>query len=73
MLEFDIDLTATSYVIKAGHRMRLEICSSDFNRYDRNLNMPGEFGRQTSCNTAQQTVYHDSDRPSRIVIPVIPR
>jgi hypothetical protein len=53
--------------------MRLEICSSDFNRYDRNLNMPGEYGRQTVCNKAQQTVYHDSNRPSRIVIPVIPR
>jgi putative CocE/NonD family hydrolase len=71
--EFNIDLTATSFVIKAGHRMRLEICSSDFNRYDRNLNMPGEYGRQTGCNKAKQTVYHDSYRPSRIVIPVIPR
>ena len=73
MLELNIDLTATSYVIKVGHRMRLELCSSDFNRYDRNLNMPGEYGRQTGYNKAQQTVYHDSDRPSRIVVPVVPR
>ena len=73
VLEINIDLTSTSYVIRAGHRMRLEICSSDFDRYDRNLNMPGEYGQQTSCNKAQQTVYHDSSRPSRIVIPVIPR
>lgn len=73
VFNIDLDLTATSYVIRAGHRMRLEICSSDFNRYDRNLNMSGEYGRQTSHSIAHQTVYHDSDRPSRIVIPVIPK
>jgi putative CocE/NonD family hydrolase len=73
VFKINLDLAATSYVIRAGHRIRLEVCSSDFNRYDRNLNMPGEYGRQTRFNKARQTVYHDSARPSRIVIPVIPR
>ena len=72
-LELDIDLAATSYVIKAGHKARVEISSSDFNRYDRNQNASGSYGQEVRCEKAAQTVFHDSERPSSIVLPIVPR
>jgi putative CocE/NonD family hydrolase len=72
-LELDIDLAATSHVIKAGHKVRVEISSSDFNRYDRNLNASGPYGREVRCEKATQIVYHDSEHPSSIVLPIVPR
>jgi hypothetical protein len=72
-LELDIDLAATSYVVKAGHKARVEISSSDFNRYDRNPNVSGAYGREVRYDKATQTVYHDSERPSSIVLPIVPK
>jgi putative CocE/NonD family hydrolase len=72
-LELDIDLAATSYVIKAGHKARVEISSSDFNRYDRNQNTSGSYGREVRCEKAMQTLYHDSEHPSSIVLPIVLR
>ena len=71
--ELNIDLTATSHVIKIGHRIRLEVTSSDFNRYARSLNVSDSHGRDVNCIKATQTVYHDSERPSRVILPLIPR
>ena len=70
--EFTIDLFPTSNVFKAGHRIRLEISSSNFPRFDRNLNTGGRFGHETEMRVASQTVYHDSERPSHVLLPVIP-
>jgi putative CocE/NonD family hydrolase len=70
---FEIDLWATSNVFLPGHRIRLEISSSNFPRFDRNLNTGETFGRGRSGVTADQTVYHDTDRPSAVVLPVLPR
>jgi len=72
-LELDIDLAATSYVVKAGHKARVEISSSDFNRYDRNQNVSGSYGREVRCDKAAQTVFHDSEHPSSIVLPIVPK
>jgi putative CocE/NonD family hydrolase len=70
--EYAIDLWATSNVFLAGHRIRLEIASSNFPRFDRNPNTGHPFGVDADLQTATQTIYHDAARPSRIVLPVVP-
>ena len=71
--EYTIDLWATSQVFKAGHRLRVEISSSNFPRFDRNPNTGAPLGEDTRLETAQQSVQHSADYPSHIVLPVIPR
>ena len=71
--EYTIDLWATSQVFKSGHRLRLEVSSSNFPRYDRNPNTGHEFGVDTELRTAQQTIFHDNRYPSHLILPVIPR
>ncbi len=71
--QFTIDLWATSNVFLPGHRIRLEISSSNFPRFDRNLNSGEPFGEGTRGLSAQQTVYHTEDMASYLVLPVIPR
>ena len=71
--EYGIDLWEVSWVFKAGHRIRLEVSSSNFPRFDRNTNLGGEIGRETGFQSAHQTVFHDTEHPSRLVLPVIPR
>ncbi len=70
---FTIDLWATSNVFLPGHRIRLEISSSNFPRFDRNLNSGEPFGAGAKGEPARQTIFHHSDRPSCVVLPVIPR
>ena len=70
--EYTVDLWATSHVFKAGHRLRLEVSSSNFPRYDRNPNTGHEFGVDDELRTAQQTIFHDQRYPSHLVLPVIP-
>ena len=71
--EFTIDLWATSHVFLPGHRIRVEISSSNFPRFDRNLNTGDDQATSSRFQTASQTVFHDSRYPSHIVLPVIPR
>jgi len=71
--EYVIDLSATSNVFKAGHRLRVEIASSNFPRFDRNPNTGHELGKSTAMRVATQTVLHDAGHPSHILLPVIPR
>lgn len=69
---YEIDLGVTGNVFKKGHRIRLEISSSNFPRFDRNLNTGGSLGRETEMRQAHQTVYHSKSYPSHITLPVIP-
>jgi putative CocE/NonD family hydrolase len=69
---FTIDCWATSNVFLAGHRIRLEISSSNFPRFDRNLNTGGRVGFETEWRVAHQRIFHDPDYPSRVILPVIP-
>jgi putative CocE/NonD family hydrolase len=69
--ELKIDLWATANTFKKGHRIRVEISSSNFPRYDRNLNMGGRIGFETEWQTAEQTVFHDAGKPSRLILPVV--
>jgi hypothetical protein len=68
-----IDAGATSNLFAAGHRIRLEISSSNFPRFDRNPNTGGPFGEEARLARATQTVLHDAAHPSRVVLPVVPR
>ncbi|MEA2529149.1 MAG: uncharacterized protein QOF01_3997 [Thermomicrobiales bacterium] len=70
---YEIDLWATSNLFRAGHQIRVEISSSNFPRFDRNPNTGGVIATATKddCLPALQTIYHDQDHPSRIVLPVI--
>ena len=70
---FTIDLWATSHVFLPGHRIRLEIASSNFPRFDRNLNTGEDQATGTRRQSARQTVFHDERYPSHVVLPVIPR
>ncbi len=71
--EYTIDLVATSNVFLPGHRIRLDIGSASFPRFDRNLNSGQPLGEDTLADAqiAQQTIYHDRLRPSHIVLPII--
>jgi putative CocE/NonD family hydrolase len=71
--EFVIDLWATGNLFKEGHRIRLELSSSNFPRFDRNPNTGHAFGQDAELRPAIQTIYHDSAHPSHIVLPIIPR
>jgi uncharacterized protein len=71
--EYTIDLWATSHVVKQGHRLRIEISSSNFPHYDRNLNTGGPLFKERDFKRATQTVFHDGTHASHIILPVIPR
>ena len=71
--EYRIDLWEISWVFKVGHRMRLEVSSSNYPRFDRNTNLGGIVGREADFRSAHQTVFHDGEHRSRLVLPVIPR
>ncbi len=71
--EATIDLWATSHVFLPGHRIRLEISSSNFPRFDRNLNTGEDQATGSRRQTAAQTILHDQCYPSHILLPVIPR
>jgi putative CocE/NonD family hydrolase len=70
---YEIDLWVTSNLFASGHRVRVEISSSNFPRFDRNPNTGAPFGTDAELRKATQTVYHDGTRPSHILLPVIPR
>ena len=71
--EYTINLRNTSNVFKAGHCIRLEISSSNFPKWDRNLNTGHSTTQDAEIKVALQTVLHTTEYPSHIVLPIIPR
>jgi putative CocE/NonD family hydrolase len=73
--EYRIELGPLGARIPAGWRLRLDVSSSDFPHWDRNLNTGGELGREgpERAIVATQTVLHDRARPSRVTLPVLAR
>ncbi|MBA2604955.1 MAG: CocE/NonD family hydrolase [Acidobacteria bacterium] len=69
---FEIDMVGTSIAFQKGHRIRVHVTSSHFPQFNRNLNTGAKFGTSAELKVAQQTIYHDAERPSHIVLPVIP-
>jgi putative CocE/NonD family hydrolase len=70
---FTIEMYPTSLVFKKGHRIRLDISSSNFPRFDVNPNTGEALNDNRRWATAVNTVYHDAEHPSHIVLPLIPR
>ena len=70
---YTIDLVATSNVFKAGHRIRVDVSSSNFPRFDRNPNTGREPWQETELRPAAQTVFHTDQHASHVTLPVIPR
>ena len=70
---YDIDLWATSNVFKAGHRIRLEISSSNFPRFDRNTNTGNIIAADTELRPALQTVFHEGQQASYVSLAIVPR
>lgn len=70
--ELRIDLVATSNLFRKGHRIRFEIASSNFPKYDRNPNT-GHVESKGGRKRAIQTVYHRQMQPSYVILPIVPR
>jgi putative CocE/NonD family hydrolase len=68
---FTIDLWSTGNVFLKGHVLRLEVSSSNFPRFDRNLNTGQAQGSGERFTSATNTVYHDAEHPSALVLPVV--
>ena len=72
-LEYTVKLNPTGILFKPGQRIRLYVSSSDFPNFDRNHNTGADFWSDSELRVAHQTVFHNAGRPSRLVLPVIPR
>jgi uncharacterized protein len=68
---YEIDCWSSSNCFLQGHRIRVEISSSNFPQFDRNPNTGHPFGMDAELRPATQTVYHDARHPSHIVLPVV--
>lgn len=68
----EMRLPPTSNLFAAGHRIRIDISSSNFPRLDVNPNTGEPLGRHTHMRKAENTVYLDAGRPSQVVLPIIP-
>jgi hypothetical protein len=69
--EYTIDLWSMSNVFQKGHRIQVEISSSNFPLYDRNPNTGHKFGEDAQLEKATQTIHHNSQYPSHIILPVV--
>ncbi len=70
--ELSVALSPTGNLFKAGHRIRVDVSSSNFPRFDVNPNSGEPIGRHSHMLVARNTVYLDAGRPSHVVLPVIP-
>jgi putative CocE/NonD family hydrolase len=71
--EVTIELWPTSMLFRRSHRIRIEVSSSNFPRFDRNPNTGGDIPTETSALPANQTVFHNPLAQSRIILPLVPR
>ena len=70
--KFEIDLWATANRFQAGHRIRLDVSSSNFPTFDVNPNTGEKIGWHTHIVVARNTIRHDADHPSHILLPILP-
>jgi uncharacterized protein len=69
--EVEVDLWSTSIFVRAGHRLRVHVTSSNFPRWDRNPNTGESVAQATTMRVAHQRIYHDRDRASHILLPIV--
>jgi len=70
---YTLDLWNTCQTFKKGHRIRIQIASSAFPKYDRNAQTGDNLARATTLQKAELRIYHDKNRPSHIILPVVPK
>ncbi|HKE21568.1 MAG TPA: CocE/NonD family hydrolase [Bryobacteraceae bacterium] len=70
--KYNLDLWHTAIALAPGHRLRVEVASAAFPTFSRNLNTGGDNQTETKFVSATQTIYHDADHPSHILLPFIP-
>jgi putative CocE/NonD family hydrolase len=73
VIEYIINMGNSSQLFRKGHRIRIDISSSNFPAFDRNMNTGNPIGEDARGIPAMQTIYHQSEYPSHIALPVIPR
>jgi len=71
--EYSVELGNTATVFQAGHRIRLEVSSSNFPHYARNQNTASPVGSDAIVEIAHQSILHDGRHPSVLELPVVPR
>ena len=69
--EYHLDLWHTGITIGKGERLRAEVASASFPMFSRNLNTGGHNETETEYISATQTIYHDREHPSHVLLPVI--
>lgn len=69
---YTIRVNPTSNQFQQGHRIRLDVTSSDFPNFDRNHNTGGDDYREDTLVVARQRIFHDRKRPSHVILPIIP-
>jgi uncharacterized protein len=69
--EYEIELTGTANVFQPGHRIRIDITSSNFPQFDRNTNTGEPLGTSSKTRVAHQTIYHGGAHLSQIILPVV--
>jgi uncharacterized protein len=69
--EFEVDMVGTANVFQPGHRIRVDVTSSNFPQFDRNPNTGADLGASGEMRVARQTLYFSPERPSHIVLPVV--
>lgn len=72
VVQYTIRMNATSNAFLPGHRIRLDVTSSDFPNYDRNHNTAADQNADATLKTAEQTVHHGGPSATRIILPWIP-
>jgi putative CocE/NonD family hydrolase len=70
--EFEIPVGATANLFKKDHCIRIEVSSSHFPEFGRNLNTGADIASDREMVTAKQTIFHDQDNPSYVLLPLIP-
>ena len=71
--KYEVDLWSVSHVFKPGHRIRVAVTSSNFPRFDVNPNSGEPLNDHRRLVTAVNSIWHDREHPSHIVLPVVPR
>lgn len=71
--ELTLNLWSACHVIRAGHRLRVHLTSSDFPRFDRNASTGAPIGSDTELFPADQTIHHNATHPSRVIVKAIER
>ena len=69
---YELDLWTTCQTFLPGHRLRVQVASAAFPKFDRNPNTGDPLGMTARMQVAAETIYHDREHPSYVVVPIVP-